>query len=172
MLLAILQDETGSIDLVWYRAPRFLIAGLAKDQTLLVHGKLEPSIHGRLRLVHPDFEIIDSSDDPQLQRILPVYVHPAGLSLSRLRGWITQALQQYGHHLPASLPQEIVKRQGLVTPSAALAYLHEPPLDAALGSLNEPSSTAHRTIIFDELFYLQLGLGLRKGRAPRARQSS
>ena len=168
MLLAILQDETGSIDLVWYRAPRYLIAGLAKDQTLLVHGRLEPSMHGRLRLVHPDFEIIDSSDDPQLQRILPVYVHPAGLSLSRLRGWITQALQEYGHYLPASLPQEIVNRQGLVTPRAALACLHEPPLDAALASLNEPSSTAHRTIIFDELFYLQLGLGLRK----RARAKS
>ena len=39
--------KRGSIDLVWYRAPRFLIAGLAKDQTLLVHGKLEPSMHGR-----------------------------------------------------------------------------------------------------------------------------
>jgi ATP-dependent DNA helicase RecG len=168
MLLAILQDETGSIDLVWYRAPRFLIAGLAKDQTLLVHGKLEPSMHGRLRLVHPDFEIIDNIDDPRLQRILPVYVHPAGLSLSRLRGWVAQALQEYGHQLPASLPQEIIKRQGLVTPSAALAYLHEPPLDTALGSLTESSSTAHRTIIFDELFYLQLGLGLRK----RARAKS
>ena len=162
MLLAILQDETGSIDLVWYRAPGFLIAGLAKDQTLLVHGKLEPSMHGRLRLVHPDFEIIDNVDDRQLQRILPVYVHPAGLSLARLRGWVAQALQQYGHHLPASLPQEIIERQRLTTLGAALAYLHEPPLDTALGSLNESSSTPHRTIIFDELFYLQLGLGLRK----------
>jgi ATP-dependent DNA helicase RecG len=168
MLLAILQDETGSIDLVWYRAPRFLIAGLAKDQTLLVHGKLEPSLHGRLRLVHPDFEIIDNSDDPRLQRILPVYVHPAGLTLSRLRGWVAQALQEYGHQLPVSLPQEIIERQGLITPRAALAYLHEPPLDTELATLNESSSTAHRTIIFDELFYLQLGLGLRK----RARAKS
>ncbi len=162
MLLGILQDETGSIDLVWYRAPRFLIAGLAKDQTLLVHGKLEPSMHGRLRLVHPDFEVIDNSDDIQLQRVLPVYVHPAGLSLSRLRGWIAQALQEYGHHMPASLPEKIIERQKLMTPSTALAYLHEPPLDARLDILNESSSIAHRTIIFDELFYLQLGLGLRK----------
>ena len=168
MLLAILQDETGSIDLVWYRAPRFLIAGLAKDQTLLVHGKLDPSMHGRLRLVHPDFEIIDNNDDAQLQRILPVYVHPAGLSLSRLRGWITQARQEYGHHLPASLPQAIIERQRLIAPHVAIVYLHEPPLDARLDTLNESSSMAHRTIIFDELFYLQLGLGLRK----RARAKS
>jgi ATP-dependent DNA helicase RecG len=168
MLLAILQDETASIDLVWYRAPRFLIAGLAKDQTLLVHGKVEPSMHGRLRLVHPDFEIIDNNNDLQLQRILPVYVHPAGLSLSRLRNWVTQALREYGHHLLNGLPQEIIKRQGLIAPSAALVHLHDPPLDADLDSLNDSSSIAHRSIIFDELFYLQLGLGLRKRKRARS----
>ena len=162
MLLGILQDDTGSMDLVWYRAPKFLISGLAKDQTLLVHGKLEPSVHGRLRLVHPDFEIIENNDDPRLQRILPVYVHPAGLSLSRLRSWMAQALKDYGDHLPESLPQEIITRQKLIAPGAALAYLHDPPLDASLDVLNSSTSTAHRTIIFDELFYLQLGLGLRK----------
>jgi len=170
MLLAILQDDTGSIDLVWYRAPEFLIAGLAKDQTLLVHGKLEPSAHGRLRLVHPDFEVIDNRDDAQLQRIEPVYVHPAGLSLSRLRNWVTQALREYGHHLLNGLPQEIIKRQGLIPPSAALVHLHAPPLDADLDALNNSSSIAHRTIIFDELFFLQLGLGLRK--AEHARSSA
>ena len=162
ILLAVLQDDTGSIDLVWYRAPKFLIAGLTKDQTLLVHGKLEPSMHGRLRLVHPDFEVIETGDDPQLQRILPVYVHPAGLSLSRLRSWVAQALKEHGRYLTNGLPEEIVKRRGLIRPSDALVHLHEPPLDADLGALNDSSSMAHRTIIFDELFYLQLGLGLRK----------
>ncbi|HKY07823.1 MAG TPA: ATP-dependent DNA helicase RecG, partial [Candidatus Binatia bacterium] len=162
MLLGILHDDTGSIDLIWYRAPKFLIDGLAKDQTLLVHGKLEPSMHGRLRLIHPDFEIIETAEDARLQRILPVYVHPAGLPLSRLRGWLAQALKDYGHHLPDSLPQEIIERQKLIAPGAALGYLHDPPLDASLDSLNGCVSTAHRTIIFDELFYLQLGVGLRK----------
>ncbi|HEX2933340.1 MAG TPA: OB-fold nucleic acid binding domain-containing protein, partial [Candidatus Binatia bacterium] len=66
MLVAILQDETGAIDLVWYRAPAFLIGGLAKGQTLLVHGKAEPGMHGRLRVVHPDFEVIEGEADLQL----------------------------------------------------------------------------------------------------------
>jgi ATP-dependent DNA helicase RecG len=170
ILLAVLQDETGSIDLLWYRAPKFLIAGLAKDQMLLIHGKVEPGLHGRLRLVHPDFEIIENNDDLQLQRILPVYIHPAGVSLSRLRGWIAQALKEYGRYLPSGLPQEIVKRQGLMNPNEALAYLHEAPLDADLRALNESSSIPHRTIIFEELFYLQLGLGLR--RRSRARSAA
>ncbi len=162
MLLAILKDDGGSIDLVWYRAPKFLIDGLARDQTLLVHGKAEPGMHGRLRLVHPDFEVIDPNEDAVLQRILPIYVHPAGLSLGRLRGWIAQALRQYLQAFPDGLPEQIIQRQKLMPPSAALAYLHEPPLDARLEALNAAASTAHRTMIFDELFYLQLGLGLRK----------
>ncbi len=170
ILLAVLQDETGSIDLLWYRAPKFLIAGLAKDQTLLIHGKVEPSLHGRLRLVHPDFEIIENNDDLQLQRILPVYIHPAGISLSRLRRWLAQALKEYGRYLPNGLPQEIVNRQRLMSPSEALAYLHEAPLEADLRALNESSSIPHRTIIFEELFYLQLGLGLR--RRSRARSAA
>jgi ATP-dependent DNA helicase RecG len=168
MLLGVLQDDTGVLDLVWYRAPQFLIAGLAKNQTLLVHGKLEPSMHGRLRLVHPDFEVLDGSDDSNTRRILPIYIHPAGLSLTLLRGWIAQALKECSASLPRSLPQPVIERQGLMEPGAALAYLHEPPLDAGLETLNQFSSTAHRTIIFDELFYLQLGLGLRK----KARDSS
>jgi ATP-dependent DNA helicase RecG len=140
--------------------------GLAKGQLLLVHGKVEAATYGRLRLVHPEFEIIHEHER-QLERIVPVYVHPAGVPLARLRAWIAQALERYGGALPDGLPDEIINRQGLMAPSAAVNYLHTPPLNAAVESLNAGSSIAHRTIIFDELFYLQLGLGMR--RRARAR---
>ncbi|MGE5217225.1 MAG: ATP-dependent DNA helicase RecG [Chloroflexota bacterium] len=168
MLLGALQDESASIDLVWYRAPKFLVDGLIQGQRLLVHGKVETGLHGRARLTHPDFEIIESEDDAQLQRILPIYVHPAGVSLTLLRRWITDALREYRGYVPESLPEEIQQRLGLMPVDEALAHLHEPPLEAAIEPLNEFSSAAHRSLIFDELFYLQLGLGLRK----RARASS
>jgi ATP-dependent DNA helicase RecG len=97
-----------------------------------------------------------------MQRILPIYVHPAGVSLTLLRGWIAQALRQCGSAVHQTLPRTVIERQGLMDPREALAYLHEPPVDARLDQLNESVSQAHRTTIFDELFYLQLGLGLRK----------
>jgi ATP-dependent DNA helicase RecG len=162
MLVAILQDETGAIDLVWYRAPAFLIGGLAKGQTLLVHGKAEPGMHGRLRVVHPDFEVIEGEADLQLERILPVYVHPNGLSLSYLRKWIAQAFAEYRNLIPGCLPEDIIARQSLMSVPQALAELHEPPLDADIERFESAISTAHRTIIFDDLFYLQLGLALRR----------
>ena len=162
MLLATLRDESGSIDLIWYRAPGFLADRLANGQNLLVHGKVEQGMPGQLRIAHPDFELIDASDDGQLQRILPVYVCPAGISLSLMRRWVAQALSEYGDSIANHLPAAIAERHGLLPVDTALARLHVPPADAPIGALNEFSSPAHRTIIFDELFYLQLGLARRK----------
>ena len=162
MLLATLRDESGSIDLIWYRAPGFLADRLAKGQNLLVHGKIEHGMPGRLRIAHPDFEPIEAGDNRQLQRILPVYVCPAGISLSLMRRWAAQALREYGDNISNHLPTAITERHGLLPVGAALARLHEPPPDAPIVALNEFSSPAHRTIVFDELFYLQLGLVRRK----------
>ncbi len=169
MLAGALQDDTGSIDLVWYRAPAFLVNGLTKGQVLLIHGKVELGMHRRLRLTHPAFEVIEGEENDQLRRIMPVYVHPNGLSLTLLRKWIAQALSAYRGKIPSRLPQEICARQGLKLIPDALTELHDPPVDVDLSGLNEFSSSAHRAIIFDELFYMQLGLGLRrKARAGSA----
>ena len=127
MLLGILQDDTGSMDLVWYRAPKFLISGLAKDQTLLVHGKLEPSMHGRLRLVHPDFEIIENNDDPRLQRILPVYVRPGGpvaFSIARLDGASTERIRRLSARESASRDHRADKNSSLPAQLSHIFTIH------------------------------------------------
>jgi ATP-dependent DNA helicase RecG len=162
IVTAMLRDETGIIDLIWYRAPSYLVKGLTQGQRLLVHGKVEVGTAHRNRLVHPEFEVLETRDEQQRPGILPIYVRPGGLSLSILRKWLSQALAEYAGHMPGRLPQEILERHGLMDIRRALAALHEPALDADLAELNDFSSTAHRSVIFDELFYLQLGLGLRK----------
>ena len=162
IITAMLRDETAVIDLIWYRAPSYLVKGLTQGQRLLVHGRVEVGAMHRKRLVHPEFEILGPGDEQQRPEIRPVYVRPGGLSLSILRNWLSQAVAEYGGHIPARLPAEILQRRGLINLRRALAVLHEPPSNADISQLNDFSSTAHRSIIFDELFYLQLGLGLRK----------
>src|SRR5262245_18783357 len=120
MLVATLEDDSGLIELVWYRAPNFLISGLAKGQTMLVHGKVESGAQLRLSIVHPDFEIIEGEAHLKLQRILPVYVHPGGLSLSYLRQWITDTMANYADLIPSTLPQEIIARRSLMSIPQAL----------------------------------------------------
>jgi len=162
MMSATLRDDSGSLDLLWYRAPTYLAGGLAKGQTLLVHGKVERGQQGRLRIVHPDFEVVEAGEVEQLCRVLPVYLRPGGLPLSFLRKLAGQALTEYGRFLPNRLPAPIAARQRLLDIAAALTELHEPELDANVDLLNQAASPAHRSIVFEELFFLQLGLGLRK----------
>jgi ATP-dependent DNA helicase RecG len=167
IMTAVLRDETGIIDLIWYRAPSYLVKGLALGQRLLVHGKVESGPAHRDRLVHPEFEILETGGEQQPPGILPIYVRPGGLSLSILRKWLSQALAEYAGHVPGCLPEEILERRGLIDIRRALTTLHEPALNADLAALNEFSSVAHRSVIFDELFYLQIGLGLRKNSRNR-----
>src|SRR5262249_17235068 len=102
-----------------------------------------------------------------LGKIVPVYVHPTAISLSLLRNWLNQALSQYAAFLPSYLPAPTKQRQGLMPLAEAFAQLHDPSTTADLTALNSFSSAAHRSVVFDELFYLQLGLGLRKQKRRR-----
>jgi ATP-dependent DNA helicase RecG len=167
LLVGSLADDTGSLGLLWYRAPSYLSNSLAQGQRLLVHGKVEAGLGGQRRIIHPEFELLEGDDGEPLEKIVPVYVHPAGMPLSLMRKWILQALDQYSTYLPAYLPAPTRQRQGLLSLASALAQLHGPDTAADLAQLNGFSSPAHRSVIFDELFYLQLGLGLRKQERSR-----
>jgi ATP-dependent DNA helicase RecG len=162
MLLATLRDDSASIDLVWYRAPGYLADNLTNGRTISAHGKVEPGIPGRLRIVHPNFDFIESEQDAEVGRIVPIYVHPTGVPLSLMRRWIAQALSEYGVYLIDSLPQSMTERHELMTLAAAITELHAPPCEIDVDTFNSFSSRAHRTVVFEELFYLQLGLGERK----------
>jgi ATP-dependent DNA helicase RecG len=128
---------------------------------LLVHGKVEAEPRGGKRIVHPEFELLDETTAP-LEKLVPVYLHPAGVPLSLLRSWISQALAEYGGFVPDLLPPTIRARQKLMPLSAAIARLHQPSAEAEPEALNAFSSVEHRSVIFEEFFYLQLGLELRK----------
>jgi ATP-dependent DNA helicase RecG len=162
LLSGLLADESGTINLIWYRAPSYLVAGLSKNQRLLVHGKVEPGRGGLYQIVHPEFELLENDDREELKKILPVYLRPGGLSLSLMRKWVAQALAEYAGVIPSHLPPATMKRQGLLSLAQALWQLHQPDARTDPTPLNNGSSTAHRSILFDELFYLQLGLGVRK----------
>ena len=162
MLTARLADDSGVIGLVWYRAPGFLANRLTAGQILLVHGKVESGAGSERRIAHPEFEVLEAEDAADLAKIVPVYLRPAGVSLTLMRKWANQAVAGYAGHLPSCLPRSTMERLKLLDLPSALRDLHGPAPEANVAALNDFSSPAHRTIIIDELFYLQLGLGLRK----------
>ncbi|MPZ76921.1 MAG: ATP-dependent DNA helicase RecG [Deltaproteobacteria bacterium] len=162
ILIGQLTDQSAGIGLIWYRAPAYLVNSLVAGQRLLVHGKIEAGMGGQRQMIHPEFELLGDDDSRSLQRILPVYEHPAAVPLSAMRKWLAEAIATHGGNLASHLPAATMQRHRLLDPAEALIQLHQPSTELNVSTLNSFSSPAHRSIIFDELFYLQLGLGIRK----------
>ncbi|GHV94853.1 ATP-dependent DNA helicase RecG [Spirochaetia bacterium] len=87
-------------------------------------------------------------------RILPVYPLSAGLTQAMLRRFTSRALEQYASALENELPDEIVERDNLFAKKAGIKAVHFP--DSA-----EELEKAKKTLIYEELFYLEVMVGKR-----------
>jgi ATP-dependent DNA helicase RecG len=94
--------------------------------------------------------------------LLPVYHLTEGMGQRLLRKVLRQVVEGYADALPDTIPATIVQRQGLLPLSEAIRQLHHPPPNADPVPLNNRSSRAHRTLVFDEFFHLELGLALKR----------
>ncbi|QQE67424.1 DNA helicase RecG (plasmid) [Leptolyngbya sp. BL0902] len=93
------------------------------------------------------------------KRVLnPVYRLSKGLDMQTLQGRIREALQRTPLHDP--IPAKFRQRHHLMELSEALAHIHFPPDDGQL-------EAARRRLVFDEFFYLQMALLLRRGQVPQ-----
>ncbi len=174
VLHAILTDDAGWLNLVWFHQAAFFKKKLESAESWLVYGKVEAARRGGLEIVHPDVEPYTVRGDPAGQgrgenaaRILPVYQKPGGLSVHAMRHIVGGAVAGAAAAVQSIVPAAVRTRAGLTDVTAALAFVHEPPVDADVDSLNAFESRHHRTLIFEELFALQIGMVLRKEERKR-----
>jgi ATP-dependent DNA helicase RecG len=71
-------------------------------------------------------------------------------------------LDGYADELSSPIPPEIVERQDLIDFSEAFRRVHFPPEGESIEIINLQRSDGHRRIIFDEFFFLELGMALKK----------
>ncbi|MCC6764776.1 MAG: ATP-dependent DNA helicase RecG [Deltaproteobacteria bacterium] len=159
-------DASGSLTLLWYHQIAYFRSRFHEGQRVLLHGKVEAAkgmarMLG-LRVVHPEVELLEGQEDADTGRIVPIYTKPAGIPIGAMRRLVHAAVDQYAGRVPSALPTATAERRGVVDLAAALRAVHQPPPDADVDELNAGTSPAHRAIVYDELFYLQLGLALRK----------
>jgi ATP-dependent DNA helicase RecG len=98
-------------------------------------------------------------------RILPIYPLSAGLNQGMLRRLIRQAIEQYAAPLENELPEEIIRREGLLPKGEALRAVHFP---ASMEELER----ARKTLIYEELFYLEVMVGKRVLERRRAKSQA
>jgi ATP-dependent DNA helicase RecG len=157
---------------IWFNAT-YLNGKFLAGQTIAVHGKVEPSrSSSNLKMIQPQFELLpDASDDAETRllevgRITPVYESLGGNKLTSRwqRRTIYNLLESMKGAVSECLPHALVERLGLPDRETALRNVHFPPEGTSLIDLQGAATAAHRRLIFEELFFLELGLELKRRR--------
>lgn len=146
-----ISDGTATLQAVWFNRP-FIKKDLRPGAELVVSGRVERHF-GRLQMNSPEYEVLDGSDLLHTGRIVPVYPAAEGLSQRYLRAIIKRAVETHAALMPEILPPGLPERLRLPPAAGAWRAIHFPESEAELAA-------ARRRLAFEELFLLQVGLGL------------
>jgi ATP-dependent DNA helicase RecG len=144
------EDETGRAVLVCFNRP-FLEKQFPVGKSFRIWGRFYYK-YGELQ--SSAFEADNLEPRSGKSAIVPVYPLSAGLSQNMLRRFIRAALDQYTPSLEDELPAEVMAGEGCLPKQEALRGIHFPPSMEVL-------DRARKTLIFEELFYLEVIVGRR-----------
>ncbi len=157
---------------LWFHAA-YLDGKFQAGQTVAVYGKVEPSRStSNFKMIQPQFEILpDASDDAETRllevgRITPVYESLGGSRLASRwqRKVIFNLLENMRGVVPECLPQSMLDRLSFPDREKALREVHFPSEGTDLSKLQSAVTPPHQRLIFEELFFLELGLELKRRR--------
>ncbi|NNL84110.1 MAG: DEAD/DEAH box helicase, partial [Myxococcales bacterium] len=157
---AVVGDDSGTINLKWFRGFDTLLRMLRKGTRLRVTGDVKRYRFSK-EIIHPEIEVLGGEDRPAEGDVLPEYPAIQGIPPRTLRGAIRTALTQYADLIPTYAPRG---EGGAALPEVpeALRLLHDPAADVEIESLREHSHVAHQRLVLEELYLLEVGLALRK----------
>ena len=146
-------------------------------QLVALYGKVETDRNGELQITQPQFEILGdpaeegaSEADQKLAaslevgRIVPIY-ESAGqgrLTARWFRRIIRSALESMPQDLPDPVPAVVRSRMSLISPTEAFWKVHWPDEGESLADLLASRTPAHLRMIFEELFFVELGLEFKR----------
>ena len=161
---------------IWFNAA-YLRDRFKPGQVLALYGKVEADTYsGELQLVQPQFEILESPDGTgdsaeqklaaslEVGRIVPIY-ESAGqgrLTPRWFRRVIHTALENLAPELPDPIPATVRRHLSLISPREALWKVHWPDAGESFQDLQSSRTPAHIRLIFEELFFVELGLELKR----------
>lgn len=170
MYEVVLKDATGQIRCKYFRVPyRGYFERFTVGKEVRVVGKVT-NYRGRIEFHHPDIKDIEPEDEVQDQ-LIPLYTEIEGLASSKIQKMIRLALAQLKSWPDESLPAWMLTQYQLISRQKAMRMIHEPPPDQAQEFI-EQKSEAHKRLIFEEFFWLELYLaakkaGFKKEKAPQ-----
>ncbi len=166
----LVRDDSGSLACKFFHG--FYLEGKFKaGQRIVLHGKaeLDPNRPGRIEMINPEYELLDSgeADSTEVGRIVPIYEAIGGVTSRVMRRIIYAALENLGGMLPDPLPGELLARHKFPSRGEAIQFVHFPPRTESVEALNSFRSQAHQRLIFEEFFFYQLSVAMRRKAAQQ-----
>ncbi len=152
-LTARFSDDTGSIDLIWFRSVKWQKDNLELNKEYIVFGK--PSeFNGRINVVHPEMETEEEKQLKPSGLFQGYYVTTENmkkryLNSRTLNKFQLTLIQLARGKISETLPAPLVKRLKLVSLEEALTAIHKPENTTEL-------KNARFRLKFEELFIIQL----------------
>lgn len=172
----LISDSSGRMACKYFRTPyRGYFERFQPHQWVRVTGKVT-AYRGGAQFQHPTVEHIQEEEDTQ-DILIPLYTETEGLPAAKLRKLIQQVIHDLIDHpqqtdtekkmgLPLGiqdeLPSWLREKFQLIELKKALKQIHQPDIEQAEAYLNYQSA-AHKRLIFDEFFWLELYLAAKKG---------
>ena len=153
-LIAHFQDESGEMELVWFKGIDWISQKLKPGVDYVVFGK--PTAFGRkINMAHPEVEVLTTQNE-QASFLQPVYhtsekMKAKYLGSKALSKIIRQAMTLAEPHIRETLPQTLLNQFELIDKRLALWHIHFPANAELL-------KKARLRLKFEELFYIQLRL--------------
>lgn len=159
-------DESGVIELVWFKGLKWIKTKFESDRKYLLFGKAS-AFNNKFNFVHPEIDPYDEQDQSVGESLQGVYsasenLKNQGLGSRQIARLIKNLLVQVGDYIPETLPSNLIAQQQLIPLKLAYQHIHLP---SDIDMLNK----AQQRLRFDEYFFFQLRM--LRGKKLREKQS-
>jgi len=154
-LVATFKDETGTMDLVWFRGQKWIRESLKFDKPYVIFGKSN-WYNGKFNMPHPEMELLTEHKKNIRSAMQPIYPSTEKLSNKGITNNVVSKIMQQlfietNGEFTETLSQDLLSELKLISKKEALINIHFPKNQELL-------ARAQYRLKFEELFYIQLQL--------------
>ncbi|WP_100613048.1 ATP-dependent DNA helicase RecG [Confluentibacter lentus] len=157
-LVATFQDDTGLMELVWFRGQKWIRESIKLNTNYVIFGKTN-WFNGRFSMPHPEMELLEEHEKNLRSAMQPVYPSTEKLSNKGITNRVISKIMQQlfletNGRFSETLSENILSELKLISKSDALFNVHFPKTQELL-------ARAQYRLKFEEFFYIQLQLILK-----------
>ena len=154
-LVADFVDDTGKMELIWFRGHKWIRENLKINTPYVIFGKTN-WYNGSFSMPHPEMELVSDYKKNLRTAMQPVYsstemLVKKGITNRVIMRLMQEVMQQTGLKFSESLSDELIKELKLIPKPEAIFNIHFPKNQELLAK-------AQFRLKFEELFYVQLQL--------------